>query len=224
MEASQGTQVDLPDINTISPYLGLFTLVTINPAKVDGCSIFTPHLPTLSIIRGNRFIKAPSSTSPAAKKAARIFQPLLLDDNAPKSLGMIPLSSQDETFTERRYWRLPVPAAAIFAALIERLTYDSSKCDDIVLARNIRDILSLQSRNAYPPDHDTGGEPSGGGGSGLGGGGRPQSKRKDVGDKSSSRSGKKKARKSSGGSDRIGKASRELIHPFQLPLEPHHVS
>jgi hypothetical protein len=81
-----------------------------------------------------------SNTSPTAKKAACIFQSKAIDNNTPITFGMIPLSHQDQAFTETRYWRLPVSAAAIFAVLIERLAADSSECEDIMLASNIRDI------------------------------------------------------------------------------------
>jgi hypothetical protein len=160
-------------------------MVTIKPTRVTGCSIPTPHLPSLSIIRGSKFIKAPSNTSPTAEKAARIFQSKAIDNKTPLSLGMIPLSPQGQAFTETHYWWIPVSAAAIFAALIERLAYDSSEWEDITLASNIFDNLSLQSCNAYLPDDDARGSgPSDGSGPSGGGG----SKRKDTGGKSSSSS------------------------------------
>ena len=145
-------------------------------------------------------------------------------------MGTIPLSPQDPTFTETRYWRLPVSPAAIFAALIERLQYDSSKCEDIRLARSIRSLLDLQSMSAYPLD-DAGPlpplGPSGGSGpSGGGGRGGHGSKRKGTGGSPSSGKGNKKARKASGGASATGdcgepsKASGELIATFQLPLRP----
>jgi uncharacterized membrane protein YgcG len=109
---------------------------------------------------------------------------------------MIPISPRDPAFEEKRYWRLPVPAAAIFAALIARLQYDSSDCEDIVLANKILTVLMLKR---YGMDDGAGGSvPSGGGGlsGGRGGGGRGggggssgsgrrQSKRKNAGGKSS---------------------------------------
>jgi hypothetical protein len=233
VDASQGVEVELPNAKAIFPCLGLFTVVVINPTQVTGYSIPTPHLPSLSIIRGSRLVKAPSKTSPTAKKAARIFESQTIDKNAPLRFGMIPLSLQHQAFMETRYWRLSVSAPAIFTALIERLAYDSSDCEAITLASNIRDILSLQSRNAYPLDDDD--DPSGGsgpsGGGGPGGGGWPSgggSKRKDTGGKGSPSSGhgKKKARKASDGGDGIGdrgepsETGGELITTFRLPLRP----
>jgi hypothetical protein len=135
VDASQGVKVELPDAKAIFPYLGLFT---INPTQVTGYSIPTPHLPILSIIRGSKFVKAPSNTSPTAKKAARIFQSKAIDNNTPLSFGMIPLSLEHQAFKEVWYWRLSVSTAAIFAALIKQLPYDSSAsdCESIMLAKN----------------------------------------------------------------------------------------
>ena len=222
----------LPDPKPILPYLGLFTLVTINPTEIAGCKIPTMHLPNLSIIQGTQFVKAPSTVSATAEKVARIFEPLALDDNT--NLGMIPLSPDDQAFEEKRYWRMPVPAAAVFAALIERLPYDSSECVDIILANKIRDCLNLQSHGAYPHDDDAGGSDlsddgglSGGGGPSHGGGGgissEGLSKRKDAGSESSafSEKSKKKARKVLGEAGCCGEfseASSEWLRSFPAPL------
>ena len=96
-------------------------MVTLKPTRVTGYGILTPYLISLSTIRGSKFVKVPSDTLPTAEKAARIFQSNAINNDTPLSYGMIPLSPHDQAFTERRYWRLPVSAAAIFAALIERL-------------------------------------------------------------------------------------------------------
>ena len=168
-----------------------------------------------------KFVKAASGTFPTSKNVARIFDPLALVNNSPFNPGAIPISPDDPAFKEKRYWRIPVPPAHIFAALIERLQYDSSRSQDIKLAKTIHHILGLQSLDEYPPDENGG--PAGGGGGGGGGpsggsgpnddnedgggprgGGRASSKRKDTGGKSGAsprpRKGAKKARKTSGGS------------------------
>ncbi|KAF8814185.1 hypothetical protein BYT27DRAFT_6339444 [Phlegmacium glaucopus] len=223
MEASQGIPVELPNPKATFPYLGLFTLVTLNPTRVIGNRIFMPFTPPLSIIHGNKFVEAPSNTSPTSENVARIFESLALVDDSPLNLGMIPISPDDPAFKEQRYWRIPVLSAPIFAALVERLHYDSSGCQDIRLARIIRNILDLQRLDGYPLDENDGnggssgggGGPSGGSGpnndneggggpsrGGPSGGGRASSKRKGAGGKSSTypRKGAKKARKTSGGS------------------------
>ncbi|KAM6503530.1 hypothetical protein JOM56_000473 [Amanita muscaria] len=212
VDALDGTEVKLPDLKAIIPYIGLFTLVTINPAEAAGDILTTTHLPRLSVRRGTRFIVAPANTSATAQNAARIFEPLNINVDTPRNFGAIPISPDDEEFKEKRYWRLPVPAAAIFAALIARLPHDSSDCEDIVLAKVILASLTLQHYGSTGDDAggsgpSGGGGPSGsrggggrGGGDGGGGGGR-QSKRKGASGESSASAerGKKKARNVAGG-------------------------
>jgi hypothetical protein len=205
----QGAE-ELPgDVKPILPYIGLFTLVTLKPAAVRYDRILTQCLPTLSIIEDSGFVEAPVHTPATAGNVVRIFHSKAINNDTPLSYGTIPLSPEDEAFTERRYWQLPASPAAIFAALLERLGQDSSQCDDIKLALDIRDTLSLQSRDSYLPDYDAG--PSGGSGpSGDSGGGG--SKRKGTGGSPSSSKGKKKARKAPGGGDGtepIGKGKKK---------------
>jgi hypothetical protein len=104
VDASHAVEVELPDAKAIFPYLGLFTMITLKP--IEG-SIATPYLPRISIIRGPRFIVAPSNTSPSAEKVARIFESNAINKDTPVNHGMIPLSPQDQAFNETRYWRLP---------------------------------------------------------------------------------------------------------------------
>ena len=209
--------MELPDAKAIFPYLGLFTLVTLNPKRVIGERISTQFLPPLSIIHGKKIVKARSNTLPTSKNVARIFEPLALVNDSPFTPGAIPISPDGQAFEEKRYWRIPIPPAPIFAALIERLNYDSSECQDIKLVQTIHHILGLQSLDEYENDGNGGpggggGGPSGGngpnddneGGGGPSGGGRASSKRKAPGGKrrggKRGASGTKKARRMSGGS------------------------
>jgi hypothetical protein len=89
VDASHGTQVELPEPKAILPYLGLFTMLTINPTEVTGFRIPTLHLPSLSILCGTKFVKATSAT---AEKVPRVFEPSALDDNTPLNLVVILLS------------------------------------------------------------------------------------------------------------------------------------
>jgi hypothetical protein len=125
VNALDGTQVSelLPDPQAILPYLGLFTMVTLNPTDVAGYKIPTMHLPDLSIIRGQKFVDTRSRTSATARNVARIFDPLALDANAQENLGIIPLSSEDQGFQEQRYWRLPIPLGAVFTAMTTSFAY-----------------------------------------------------------------------------------------------------
>ena len=195
MRASQGEKVGLPNVKAIFPYLGLFTLVTLDP-DVIGDPIPTLFEPPLSIIRGETFAKAHSNASPTDKNVARIFAPLDLVDDSPRNPGVIPISPDDQTFNEKRYWRLPVPSAHIFAALIGRLQDTTSKSLDIKLADIIHSLLKLQHLDEHLPAENAGkaGRSNGGGGGGPNddnkgdrgskGGGRTSSKRKRAGGES----------------------------------------
>ena len=230
--------MELPKLKTIIPYIGLFTLVTINPTQTARNVIPTTHLPSLSIKHGTKFVVAPPNTSATAMNVARIFDPLAIDVDTPLDAGIIPISPDDEAFEEKRYWRLPVSAAAIFAALIARLQYDLSDCEDIILANRI--LASLISNRhgvgggAGGPSGGRGsgrrggrGRGDGGRGGGLSGGEGRQSKRKDGGGESSASTekGKKKARNVAGGDGaedggESSNASGKALRSFWVPLVP----
>jgi hypothetical protein len=154
---------------------------------------------------------------------------------------MVPLAPGVAAFEEKRYWRFPVFAGAIFAALMARLPYDLSECEDIVLARRIVAHLMLKSSGGSGPSGSGG--PSGGGGGGRGGGrgdgpssgrgggggsregGRRQSKRKNASGEGSpsAEKGKMKARRVAGGdgagdSGECSDASGEALRSFPVPL------
>jgi len=185
--ASQGKTVSLPDPKPILPYLGLYTVVTLNPEREESAQLPTPHMPHLSILRRGRFIRASARTSATAENVARVFDPLAVDHCTPQNCDTIPLSPKHPQFKEQRYWRLPIPAPAVFAALVARLQYDLSGCKDIELATFIRDTLSLgRIGGIVALDPKDGSGPSGGGRRGGGRGGKspspgdtPKKKRKN---------------------------------------------
>jgi hypothetical protein len=86
VDALNGIPGELPDLEAVFPYIGLFTLVTINPTETAGSTIITPYLPSLSIIRGAKFVVAPDNTSATAENVARIFEPLAVDDDTPHNI------------------------------------------------------------------------------------------------------------------------------------------
>jgi len=163
LDALSGKSVELLNPKPILPYLGLYTIVTLKPAEVVETELVTPYLPQWSVPRAGKFVSAPSNTSATARNVVRSFDSLLIDDNTPWKLGSIPLSPQHPRSKEQRFWRMTAPAAAIFAALIARLDHDRSDCEDIRLACNIRDILSLQ-RRGYGKVLLDGADPPGGSG------------------------------------------------------------
>ncbi|KIM38917.1 hypothetical protein M413DRAFT_29839 [Hebeloma cylindrosporum] len=143
VDAWNGEPVDLPDPDTIIPYIGLFSLVTLDPTTSAKFTMITPYLPSLSIIRSNdkRFRKAPANTSATATNVARILDALEIKKNTPLKVGSIPLAPGIAAFEEKRYWRIPIPAGVVFAALMVGLQYDLSECEDIRLAKSIVQYL-----------------------------------------------------------------------------------
>ena len=236
MATLDGTSVELPNPAAIIPYIGLFTLVTLDPTTAARDIMITPYQPGLSIIRNNKFEEAPANTSATAKNVARIFDSLDIEKDTPLNLGIVPLAPGVVAFEEKRYWRFPVFTGAIFAALMARLLNDSSECEDIVLAKRIVAHLTLKRVGGSGPSGSGG--PSGGRGGGRGGGpssgrggvggpsegGRGQSKRKNAsGDGSpSAEKGKMKARRVAGGdgagdSGECSDASGEALRSFPVP-------
>jgi hypothetical protein len=173
--------VSLPDPSSVSPYLGLYTMVTLRPSKVSQTRIATTHFPRLSVLRGSTFVKAPARTLATSEKAARIFDASAIDDTTPINDGHVPISPQDSRFKEQRYWRIPVAPGAIFSAFLGRLDLDYSQCEEVNLGRFIRSALE---REEFVDDSQPGGSKQsdgrrggrrggrGGGGGGRGGGGR----------------------------------------------------
>ena len=80
MDALDGTSVGLPNPAAIIPYIGLFTLVTLDPTTAAKIIMTTPYLPGLSIIHNNKFEGAPANTS-TAKNVARIFDSLGIEED-----------------------------------------------------------------------------------------------------------------------------------------------
>jgi hypothetical protein len=234
-----GTSVGLPNPAAIIPYIGLFTLVTLDPTTAARY-IMTPYLPGLSIIRNNKFEEAPANTSATAKNVARIFDSLDIEEDTPFNPGTVPLAPGVAAFEEKHYWRFPVFAGAIFAALMAQLQNDLSDCEDIILASRIVAHLTLKSSGGSGPSGSGG--PSGGRGggrgdgpsSGRGGGGgsreggRRQSKRKNTSGEGSpsAEKGKMKARRVGGGdgardSGECSDASGEALRSFPVPFGPY---
>jgi hypothetical protein len=233
VDALDGSSVGLPSPAAIIPYIGLFTLVTLDPTTTARNIMTTPYLPGLSIIRNNKFEEAPANTSATAKNVARIFDSLDIEEDTPLNLGIIPLAPGVAAFEEKRYWRFPVFAGAIFAALMARLLNDSSECEDIVLAKRIVAYLTLKRVGGSGPSGSGG--PSGGrgdgpssgrgGGGGSSEGGRRQSKRKNASGEGSpsAEKGKMKARRVAGAADsgECSDASGEALRSFPVPLGPY---
>ncbi|KAM6501410.1 hypothetical protein JOM56_004424 [Amanita muscaria] len=144
--AMAGDEVALPDPTPILPYLGLFTIVSLRPDDLLGCTITTTHLPELSHLQDNRFSPAPHGTSPADQNVAQIFDVLdIAAGSPPMSLGDIPLSPEHPQFQRQRYWRLPVTIEVVLAVLIERAGAGINEIPGIKTAKAIASIINLKS-------------------------------------------------------------------------------
>jgi hypothetical protein len=166
-----GEEVALPDPTTILPFLGLFSIVVLKPKQLVRCDICTKHLPVLSILQDNKFVRAPDGTSPADENVARIFDVLeVARDNPQISLGLIPLSPESAEFPQQRYWQLTLKPEVVLAALIPRIADGTFEVDEIGVAQAIYYTLGLRRLERLGLSVPGLGGPGGGGGSGRGGG------------------------------------------------------
>ena len=101
--------------------------MTLDPITAARNDMTTPYLvPGLSIIHNNKFEEPPADTSPTVKNVARIFDSLYIEEDTHFNLGRVRLAPGVAAFEEKRYWRIPVLAGAVFAAQMARLINDSS--------------------------------------------------------------------------------------------------
>jgi hypothetical protein len=112
-----GHPVDLPDPTSVLPYIGLYTLVPLEPKNLYGLQRLIPLLPGLSIISGHQFVPALPETQPSGLNVARIFDAMSLTTS--EMLSRIPFSPLHQVeFGEQYYWRLPVKPEVVFLRLM----------------------------------------------------------------------------------------------------------
>ncbi|KIM80695.1 hypothetical protein PILCRDRAFT_9500 [Piloderma croceum F 1598] len=171
-QAAEGHNVDLPDVISFLPFVGLYTIVSLDPKEVEGMILATHHQPALSHVLTDEV--APENTLPTAPDVARIFNVQKLPKTRiPATLGIIPLSSSDPEFLESCYWRLPIMSGVVLAMLLERLP-PTITCKEVRLARAIIGHLYMCSaRNIQPPLGSGAGSSDGFGGGGDSGSGGP---------------------------------------------------
>lgn len=146
--------IDLPDPTPILPYLGLYTLVILKPDELRRLQLITPHLPGLSILQGANFVSAPPDTSPDAPNTARIFDVVHAPPNGPDDiLGRIPLSNIYPSFTEKRYWRIPVQFEVILSMFLQHVSHITiTDSEEIRNAQVIRSTILLRKMKTKAPD------------------------------------------------------------------------
>lgn len=143
-DAVQGVKVDLPNAESILPFLGLYTLVTLLPEEPGGSSIAAHYTPDLFALDGSRFISVSAAILASAPSVARIFDVSVISDELPQTLYSIPLSPKHPEFSQQRYWRVPVKPEVILVMLMERIgRVTESDCEEINHARIIYCILQL---------------------------------------------------------------------------------
>jgi hypothetical protein len=149
-DALQGIDVDLPNLEPILPFVGLYTLVALSPQKLKGYDIPAHHLPEPLILDGDQFISVPVDTSPDPSTVVRIFDVSIISDELPKTYYSIPLSPEHTGFTQQRYWRVPAKPEVILMMLMERIRrVTESNCEEINHARVIYCILHLHKAGVH---------------------------------------------------------------------------
>jgi hypothetical protein len=165
---SDGEFRGLPDTQSIIPFLGLYSIIVVQPHKEDQYRILTGSLPRLSVLRTDGFEFAPDGTSAGDPNVVRIFDVLAFPNSPiPVVLGQIPLSPASPDFAHRHLWRLPVAFPIILTTLLCSTIAITSDIEELQLALQIRNII--QSAKLGLPMMVSGSD-GGGGGSGSGGG------------------------------------------------------
>ncbi|TDL28844.1 hypothetical protein BD410DRAFT_781398 [Rickenella mellea] len=105
------------------PYLGLYSLITLQPDLVQKGFFITPMLPALSIVQGTQFVPAPLGTDPNSPHVARIFDSIAAQSVAtlPLSPSVIPLTDHFADFPQRRLWRIPLRLDAVLTEFVDRI-------------------------------------------------------------------------------------------------------
>ena len=161
----------IPDPSNILPYIGLNTIVPLQPDQLVDLSISTCHFPGLSILRDGQWIPARLRTSPTAPNVARIFDALALPaTGATRNPGIIPLHASQPEYTQTRYWRLPKTTLGgiLSAVMLRAINRTHEGCEELRLAKALYSLLSLQETGVGTSASGSG-RPGGGGTGGLDG-------------------------------------------------------
>jgi hypothetical protein len=155
----------IPDPSNILPYIGLNTIVPLQPDQLVDLSISTCHFPGLSILRDGQWIPARLQTSPTTPNVARIFDALALPAmGATRNPGIIPLHASQPEYSQTRYWRLPKTTLGgiLSAVMLRAINRTHEGCEELGLAKALYSLLSLQETGVGTSASGSGG-PGGGG-------------------------------------------------------------
>lgn len=165
--ARQGTPQEIPDPSSVLPYIGLYTMVHLKPDELVDVEMPTVRFPNLSILSNGQWIPASANTSPSAPNAALIFDATAVATTpGPGRPANIPLSANQPDYFHKRYWRLPSSAfGGILSAIMLRVVNSPSNAyDELRLARNLFNYLSLQKDELEVPETSDSAGPGGPGG------------------------------------------------------------
>jgi len=151
-DAARGETVDLPNTDSVLPFLNLYSLVVLLPNQLIRNGIGAAYTPDLWVFKKGRFSRAPERTPPGGTGVSRIYDVLANPNRHPgsdKSPNRIPLSPAHRDFPHQRYWRLPVlgEPGAMLMVFLEWTRWLTVDCDEVNHARDIEVILR-QTRNA----------------------------------------------------------------------------
>lgn len=136
-----GHPVNLPDPTSVLPYVGLYTLVPLEPKKLHVLQRLTPLLPGLSIISGHQFVPAPPETQPSGPNVTQIFDAMSLTTSETSS--QIPFSLLHLELKEQYYWQPPVKPEVVFLRLMGHVVSLGPDCKEIILTQAIQNLLML---------------------------------------------------------------------------------
>lgn len=153
----------IPDPQSIQPYLGLYTLVTLNPSQLGNWDFHIHVESEVSELNDGVWTIVPPNVTPSSScdsklVTARIYDPTTLsptDYNAGCDL-------RGSAISERRFWRLPniIMIAPILTHLLYSLAFLSgsdTNSEELQLAIKLRSLLALQSLG-LSNDPDVGGQ------------------------------------------------------------------
>ena len=142
---SPGTAAPLLDVKSIKPYVGLLSLIVLQPEELSSVKKNLNFIfPPISTIKNGRFVPAASNRSASGPGVSRIFDASALKVNTPDRNGHVLLSRELPTFNQLRYWRIPVNMGAILVALRERVGKRTYASQQITCTQNIFRVLGLQ--------------------------------------------------------------------------------
>ena len=151
----------IPYPRFVLPFLGLYTLVALNPQRLENVEFHIYRDAEVSELLDGCWTIVPPNSTPSSSITARIHDAtaLLPTDHDPGC--DLQLSTMPEN--EQRYWRLPIEVTLILTYLLYSVAHlGKSDIEELRLAIELRSLLSLHSVKYQGPSSgpvDGGGNP-----------------------------------------------------------------